>query len=389
MVNQPISTSIKPNVDLWIYNDAFLKNIQDYFIDVFKRHSNIKIKKIGVDVVNDNVINIAPIVCPDIQSLKQEISNIDDNLYQFCHNNNIKMLFSLTRETIDRYQCDDVVDLVRRDIILQGYTSKTVKILYVAEEVISGLNRIKDYLICCNYFNTILASIISTKFANQTYQKSENRPYNFSLLTGQLIGRPDRIIFLAKAHNQKILQSDFFYTVHLPDKEELLYYVNTFMSRDICNIIQDDVFNNYTVDNLGNELLDKTIYKSQIEYSIPKQMLDSHINIVLETQPDTPFLTEKIYKPLMAGILFLWHGPVNTLQYLENMGFKRYKNIDYSFDNHTNVNTRLDLLLKEIQRLKNEDLVALTALNQNAIEYNQRRFWQISNNMDQFWDQIK
>jgi hypothetical protein len=303
------------------------------------------------------------------------------------------MLFSLTRETIDQYQCEDVVDLVRRDIILQGYTSKTVKILYLAQEVISGLNRIKDYLICCSYFNTILANIVSTKFANQTYEKSKYRPYNFSLLTGQLVGRSNRILFLAKAHDQKILQSDFFYTVYSPDKEKLNYYIDNSISTDSYNVVQaavlSNVFNDYTVDCFGNQLLDKTIYKSQIEYSIPKQMLDSYINITLETQPDTPFLTEKIYKPLMAGLLFLWHGPVKTLHHLENMGFKRYKNIDYSFDNHPDVNTRLDLLLKEIQRLKKEDLVTLIDLNQNTIEYNQRRFWQISNNMDQFWDQIK
>ena len=151
----------------------------------------------------------------------------------------------------------------------------------------------------------------------------------------------------------------------------------------------DSLFYNKTYDKDGNLLIDKTVYNNYIEFDIPKQVLDSYVHVVLETQFNSPSVSEKIYKPLMAGLPFVWHGPQNVLPYLRSLGYKECKDIDYAFDAHPDPTVRMDLLIEEIQRLSKKDLRDLVKLNQDVLDYNRDHFWKTTNTFNDLWEQLK
>ena len=409
MAGQLILPNDKPKVHLWFQdpldffsgvatqdhnksNITYQEIVENAFIDHFKNFSKIKIKIINTDSIDKEAINIAPVVSLSISQFKNNLSSINQDLYNFCWDNDITLLQAIPRETIDLANASDVVDIVQNCIVNRGYSSKIVKIFYLAYDIIPALLPIKEYLIYADYFNVFLADYTSRTSPIPTFIKGKKRKYNFSLLAGQIAQRYYRILFLANAYEQKLLQSDFFHTTLIKDRDKLNYSINEMIGVNDYPLVKkhfEENFKHYVVNADGSELVDKSIYDDQIEYAVPKQVLDSYIHVVLETQTDIPCLSEKIYKPLMSGLIFIWHGPVNTLQYLESLGFKRYNYIDYSFDSHPNPNTRLNLLLAEIQRLKKNDLRVLTLLNQRTIEYNQNKFWEISSNMNHVWKHFK
>ena len=125
------------------------------------------------------------------------------------------------------------------------------------------------------------------------------------------------------------------------------------------------------------------------EYFIPPQVLDSYVHIVLETVSWGPSLTEKIFKPIVAGLPFVWHGYKNILPYLESLGFKRYNYIDYSFDSDPDPLKRLELLIKEVQRLNKMDLRMLAYTNRKISKHNQQVFKSICKDYNDLWEHLE
>jgi hypothetical protein len=117
-------------------------------------------------------------------------------------------------------------------------------------------------------------------------------------------------------------------------------------------------------------------------------MLDSYVNIVLETRPFSPSLTEKIYKPIVSGVPFIWHGSLNILQFLESEGYKPYPFIDYSFDRHPSRNRRREMLIEEMQRLKKLNLKEEVKKCKDIARHNILNFYKVTNNFDNLLDLI-
>jgi hypothetical protein len=103
--------------------------------------------------------------------------------------------------------------------------------------------------------------------------------------------------------------------------------------------------------------------------------LDSWINIVVETNANCPFITEKMYKPIIAGIPFIWSAYPNTLEYLQSMGYEKYPFIDYSFDKEPYFEKRRILLIEEIKRLGCLDLKKEVLNCIDISEYNRKIFY--------------
>lgn len=80
---------------------------------------------------------------------------------------------------------------------------------------------------------------------------------------------------------------------------------------------------------------------------------NSYLNLVLESRLENiGYLTEKIYKPLRAGQLFLVQGPPGSVQYLRSVGFDTFDDfIDHSYDTIENWQTRSDAVLAELNRI--------------------------------------
>lgn len=80
---------------------------------------------------------------------------------------------------------------------------------------------------------------------------------------------------------------------------------------------------------------------------------NSYLNLVLESRLENiGYLTEKIYKPLRTGQLFLVQGPPGAVQYLRNIGFDTYDDfIDHSYDSIEDWQARSDAVLSELERI--------------------------------------
>ena len=80
---------------------------------------------------------------------------------------------------------------------------------------------------------------------------------------------------------------------------------------------------------------------------------NSYLNLVVESRlEDIGYLTEKVYKPLRAGQLFLVQGPPGTIQYLRSIGFDTFDDfIDHSYDTIQDWQERSDAVVAELDRI--------------------------------------
>ena len=95
--------------------------------------------------------------------------------------------------------------------------------------------------------------------------------------------------------------------------------------------------------------------KDQDIYELP--YIDTVCSIVSETNDNDyeVFMTEKIWKPIMAQHVFVVHGNHLYLQRLREMGFKTFGNyFDESYDLEADPNKRIDKIVTLIKDLKSK-----------------------------------
>lgn len=80
---------------------------------------------------------------------------------------------------------------------------------------------------------------------------------------------------------------------------------------------------------------------------------NSYLNLVVESRlEDIGYLTEKVYKPIRAGQLFLIQGPPGTVNYLRSLGFDTFDDfIDHSYDQIPDWRTRTDMVLHQLDKI--------------------------------------
>jgi len=95
--------------------------------------------------------------------------------------------------------------------------------------------------------------------------------------------------------------------------------------------------------------------KDQDIYELP--YIDTVCSIVSETNDNNyeVFMTEKVWKPIMAQHVFVVHGNHLYLQRLREMGFKTFGNyFDESYDLEQDSNKRIDKIVTLIKELKSK-----------------------------------
>lgn len=114
------------------------------------------------------------------------------------------------------------------------------------------------------------------------------------------------------------------------------------------------------------------------------------ISLVTETLIDTSilFMSEKIWKPIVAGHPFILLGNVNTLSYLKEQGYKTFdKWIDESYDLEPDHHKKIDLVIKELNKFKNKSIAELKEIRNEMYEvclYNRKKFREIIKNKYDF-----
>jgi len=87
---------------------------------------------------------------------------------------------------------------------------------------------------------------------------------------------------------------------------------------------------------------------------------ESYVNLVTETTVVSPMLSEKTFKPVVAGQLFILIAAPGAIQFLRDIGIDTFDDIiDHSYDLILDTRTRIDKSLEQIDRLIEKDLAAI------------------------------
>ena len=116
--------------------------------------------------------------------------------------------------------------------------------------------------------------------------------------------------------------------------------------------------------------------KDQDIYELPYN--DTICSIVSETNDNDyeVFMTEKIWKPIIAGHMFVVHGNYLYLQKLREIGFRTFsKYFDESYDLEKNPDKRITKLVEVIKQIKSLNTQDLYLNSQALRKHNQETFF--------------
>jgi len=141
-------------------------------------------------------------------------------------------------------------------------------------------------------------------------------------------------------------------------------------NKNVNEIIKQEIFKNSLLSSESKKLIFKNLYKKNLNFVIDQKQTSGtlsafddvnvlslgFLHLVTETifYEDKLHLTEKIFKPIVSKRPFMLVGAVGNLSYLKSYGFKTFsKWIDESYDNEADPDKRIDMILKELEKLCN------------------------------------
>jgi nucleoside-diphosphate-sugar epimerase len=110
------------------------------------------------------------------------------------------------------------------------------------------------------------------------------------------------------------------------------------------------------------------------------------ISVITETLIDTSilFMSEKIWKPIVAGQPFILLGNLRTLSYLKEQGFKTFdKWIDESYDLEPDHHKKIEKIVNELNKFKTKTIEELIEIRKEMYDvclFNRNRFVEIIKN---------
>jgi hypothetical protein len=105
---------------------------------------------------------------------------------------------------------------------------------------------------------------------------------------------------------------------------------------------------------------------------------DSYVNYVTESsaKSDILFLSEKTWKPFIAGQFGIWLGNPGTVEFLRSIGFDVFDDlIDHSYDYELDFHQRIKLLHQSISQIMIMDLEQLFISTEQRRLHNQNLFY--------------
>jgi len=161
------------------------------------------------------------------------------------------------------------------------------------------------------------------------------------------------------------------------------------------SIIKEEIFNNVysRLSSFGKKHVMKNLWPvaeslviDDVNYNsasaeIPTYYYKALWSIVTETNfyDDKLHLTEKIFKPIVTKRPFILVSAPGNLEYLKSYGFQTFDRwIDESYDQESDPDQRLTMIVKEIKKLCNLSTVELQNMHNEMstiLEYNHRHFY--------------
>ena len=154
-------------------------------------------------------------------------------------------------------------------------------------------------------------------------------------------------------HARNHLETDYWKQDIADYADEYEYFSNTL--KQICPI---------TIDNIA----DVDTYLNDHSVSSPAYN-QTALHVITESSCNRLFFTEKTWKPIYAGQLFLSINAPGSIKKLEHFGFDVFRDlIDHSYDDQQNLVERVTMCVQEIDRLKDDikDIYHYTAQRRAA-----------------------
>ena len=107
---------------------------------------------------------------------------------------------------------------------------------------------------------------------------------------------------------------------------------------------------------------------------------ESYINLVTETTVVSPMLSEKTFKPIVAGQLFVLIAASGAVQFLRDIGIDTFDDIiDHSYDLISDTRARINKAVEQVDQLIEKDLDTIydnikDRLEQNSIYMRSQKF---------------
>jgi hypothetical protein len=213
-------------------------------------------------------------------------------------------------------------------------------------------------------------------FSRNTYQKnieSISKTYKISSLNGN--PRWHRIYNYLLLRDKKYF-NEFLFDMHLPnvsDHKMMLDWSKPANHTIPENLLEQwySIKDNFTDRNdiISNIRIDADIHHPAFS--------DSYINLVSETTVDGLFVSEKTWKPIASGQLFLIIGGRSTVAYLKDFGVDVFDDvIDHKYyDNEPDWQTRIHKIHNLIEDLLSQDLYVLNQRTQQRRLLNAEKFF--------------
>ena len=345
---------------------------------ILPKTDRIVFKEWNYDIGDPSCNNFLLMNVLDLEKVRSgEFWNISDDLYNHCLKSNIKILLSTNREFISS------IDFGNKKVFPNCTFYETVKrpnIYYLSNVLDYWCNEIlpSNYLRMDNF-------AMQYRYAKdkQGFYKKEPlhdpRRFKMSVILGY--PRPPRAALLYLLRHDCIANNpDVFYS-NLPFEDDTeLHGDNHSVDMEVFDLIQkafpgDDLINRFFYkkieqtwktpriaewedDEIPENWRKKFYHKHDVsgaptEWSVPEPMDNSYFTVFVETRPEVTSITEKFWKPIIAGIPAIWFAGPNMTQYLLDNGYKLFPRIDYSFDKELNYHVRYKKFYRELQRLYN------------------------------------
>lgn len=182
------------------------------------------------------------------------------------------------------------------------------------------------------------------------------RPKKFLCFNRSMRSHRYYIAYMAMKHN--LLDNSIFSFVNIPDN---LAHIKDNIESLLGSRITDEDFNNlmsilpYEIDT--NHLTADEKRGFVTDNNKKEWYTDTYFHIISETSfhgpiDNSPFFSEKTYRPIINLQPFIMIGDFGSLQQLRNLGFKTFSPyIDESYDLEQDYTTRMQMIQKEILKL--------------------------------------
>ncbi len=142
------------------------------------------------------------------------------------------------------------------------------------------------------------------------------------------------------------------------------------------DLVNDRVF--------STEVYKKSIYSLVVETYYEHSFIDNYPQVLLDIdyEPSRAFLTEKVFKPIQYGHMFIPFGMKGTARCLDRLGFKNFHeefNCNFDYDRRENDKERYEIFINII---KNFDGSRINDKTLEKILHNYRLFYNKQNIME-------